>query len=192
MDAKLRTEKSRAGLPAGAIPKDAPLNALTDSTEDASKSVVQGDSADTHADMLEVSLRIAVPPERVFQLLTDPDHIGLWFAQVSGIEPRVGGAVEFVFFNENGSVSVFSGEITAFQANARFGFTWHNRQWTFPPLHVLITLESAGAATLLRLRQTGFAKAPPLERDIHDEGWARYLERLAAVADGTRPEGWNA
>ncbi len=167
------------------------MNALTNSTEDDSKSVVQGDSANTHADMLEVSLRIAAPTEQVFALLTDPDAISLWFAQVSGLEPRPGGAVEFVFFNENGSVSMFSGEVTAFEANARFGFTWHNRQWTFPPLHVLITLEIAGAETLLRLRQTGFAKAPPLERDIHDEGWARYLERLAAVADGTRPEGWN-
>ena len=142
--------------------------------------------------MLEVSLQIVAPPQRVFALLTDPDAISLWFAQVSGIEPHVGGAVEFVFFNENGSVSVFSGEVTDFEANARLGFTWHNRQWTFPPLRVLITLESVGAATLLRLRQTGFATAPPLERDIHDEGWTRYLERLAAVADGSRPAGWNA
>ena len=168
------------------------MNALTDATEDNSKRATQDDSADTHGDMLEVSLRIAASPQRVFALLTDPDAISLWFAQVSGIERHVGGAVEFVFFNENGSVSVFAGEITAFEANIQLGFTWHNRQWTFPPLHVLIALESAGAATLLRLRQTGFAKAPPLERDIHDEGWTRYLERLAAVADGTRPEGWNA
>lgn len=168
------------------------MNATTDSTEDDSKRVAQGDSGSTHTDMLEISLRIAASPQRVFALLTDPDAICLWFAQVSGIEPHVGGAVEFVFFNENGSVSVFSGEVTAFEANVRLGFTWHNRQWTFPPLHVLIALESVGAATVLRLRQTGFAQAPPIERDIHDEGWARYLERLAAVADGSRPEGWNA
>ncbi len=150
------------------------------------------DAADTHDDVLEVSLRIAAPPERVFALLTDPDAISLWFAQVSGIEQHVGGAVEFVFFNENGSVSVFSGEVTAFEADACFGFTWHNRQWTFPPLDVHIVLESDGSETVLRLRQSGFAQAPPLERDIHDEGWTRYLQRLAAVADGSRPEGWNA
>lgn len=179
-------------LSIGAFPKDASLNALTDSTEYASKSAVPGDSANTYADMLEVSLRIAAPPQRVFALLTDPDAISLWFAQVSGVEPHVGGGVEFVFFNENGSISVFSGEVTAFEADIRLGFTWHNRQWTFPPLHVLITLESVGDETMLHLRQTGFAEAPPLERDIHDEGWARYLERLAAVADGTRTEGWNA
>lgn len=192
MDAKLRTEKSRAGLPARAIPEDAPLNASTDSTEYASKSAVPGDSANTYPDMLELSLRIAAPPQRVFALLTDPDAISLWFAQVSDIEPHPGGAVEFVFFNENGSVSVFSGEVTVFETDVRLGFTWHNRQWTFPPLHVLITLERVGDETKLHLRQTGFAQAPPLERDIHDEGWSRYLERLAAVADGSRPEGWNA
>lgn len=168
------------------------MNAMTDSTEDDTKRIVQGDSANTHDDVLEMSLRIAALPERVFALLTDPDRIALWFAQVSGIEPHVGGGVEFVFFNENGSISVFSGEVTAFETDVRLGFTWHNRQWTFPPLHVLITLESVGDETVLHLRQTGFAEAPPLERDIHDEGWARYLERLAAVADGTRPEGWNA
>ena len=100
--------------------------------------------------------------------------------------------MEFVFFNENGTVSVFSGEVTDYVANRKFGFTWHNRQWTFPPLHVLITLEDVGGSTVLILRQTGFTATPPLERDIHDEGWWRYLERLAAVADGTRPAGWNA
>ena len=40
--------------------------------------------------------------------------------------------------------------------NRKFGFTWHNRQWTFPPLHVLITLEDVGGSTVLILRQTGF------------------------------------
>lgn len=144
-----------------------------------------------HSDVLELSLRIAAPPERVFALLTDPDRIFLWFAQVAGIEPHAGGAVEFVFFNDNGSVSVFSGEVTEFVANARFGFTWRHNTWTFPPLHVLFTMQANGSATVLRLRQTGFAAAPPMERDVHEEGWARYLERLAAVADGTRPAGWN-
>ena len=143
------------------------------------------------ADALEISLRIAAPPARVFRLLTDPDRIALWFAQVSGIEPRVGGAVEFVFFNDNGSVSVFSGEVTEFAADSRFGFTWHHPDWTFPPLHVRFTLERAGSETALRLRQSGFAAAPAMERDIHAEGWDRYLERLAAVADGMRPAGWN-
>jgi len=179
-------------VPTVAIAKDSPLNASEHSTEDDSKRVVQGYSANTHADVLEISLRIAAPPQHVFALLTDPDAISLWFAQVSGIEPNVGGGVEFIFFNENGSVSVFSGEITAFETDTCIGFTWHNRQWTFPPLHVRIILESVGDETVLHLRQTGFAQAPPLERDIHDEGWLRYLERLAAVADGSRPEGWNA
>ncbi len=145
---------------------------------------------ETPADALELSLRIAAPRARVFRLLTDPDGIGLWFAQVAGIEPRVGGSVEFVFFNDNGTVSVFSGKVTAFAANAAFGFTWRHADWTFPPLHVRITLTESASATTLRLRQTGFAAAPPLERDVHAEGWARYLERLAAVADGTRPQGW--
>ncbi len=164
---------------AGGAPEDCPNPAIGDS------------SHKPEGDALEISLRIAAPPARVFALLTDPDEIALWFAQVAGIEPHVGGTVEFAFFNDNGTVSVFSGEVTDFVANARYGFTWHNRQWNFPPLHVLITLENAGGSTELTLRQSGFAAAPPLERDIHDEGWWRYLERLAAVANGTRPEGWN-
>ena len=157
--------------------------------EDYAKRAIADSPHEPEGDALEISLRIAAPPERVFALLTDPDEIALWFAQVAGIEPNVGGTVEFAFFNDNGTVSVFSGEVTDFVANARFGFTWHNRQWTFPPLHVLITLEDAGGNTVLTLQQSGFTAAPSLERDIHDEGWWRYLERLAAVADGSRPEG---
>lgn len=143
-------------------------------------------------DSIEISLRIAASPERVFALLTDPDQISLWFAQVAGIEPHVGGAVEFVFLNENGSISVFSGEVTVFEANMRFGFTWQHKEWSFPPLHVGIALEEDRDATVLTLRQTGFATAPAIERDVHAEGWKLYLARLAAVADGSRPEGWNA
>ena len=160
--------------------------------EEIAQSAFENSPNEREIDTLEISLRIAASRERVFALLTDPDRIELWFAQVSGVEPHPGGAVEFVFFNENGTVSVFSGEVTDYVANRSLGFTWHNRQWTFPPLHVLITLEDAGGSTVLILRQTGFTAAPPLERDIHDEGWWRYLERLAAVADGTRPAGWNA
>lgn len=170
--------------PASGAPQDTSGETRGDSHQDAAEG--------TAADALDISLRIAAPPERVFQLLTVPERIGLWFAQVAGIEPRAGGAVEFVFFNENGSVSVFSGEVTAFVADSRFGFTWHNRQWTFPPLRVLFSLQDSSGATVLTLRQTGFAAAPTMERDVHEEGWWRYLERLAAVADGTRPAGWNA
>ena len=179
---------------AGGASERAPENAWGNPPADGS--AVAGE--DVQEDALELSLRIAAAPERVFGLLTDPEGICLWFAQVVGIEPRAGGAVEFAFCNDNGTVSVFSGEVTVFDVNARFGFTWHTRQWTFPPLRVLFTLEADGAPlpgaaqTVLHLRQTGFAAAPPIERDVHEEGWRRYLERLAAVADGTRPAGWNA
>ena len=161
-----------------------------DTGPDAIEDTAGARPSDTPADAMEFSLRIAAPPARVFRLLTDPDGIGLWFSQVAGVEPRIGGIAEFVFFNDNGTVSVFSGEVTDFDANTRFGFTWRYADWTFPPLHVRITLAGTGGETTLRLRQTGFAAAPPQERDVHAEGWARYLDRLAAVADGTRPQGW--
>ena len=170
----------------------APQGALGEARGRSSQDAAEGTAANASPDALEVSLRIAAPPERVFQLLTDPDGIGLWFAQVAGVEPRAGGAVEFVFFNENGSVSVFSGEVTEFVTDSRFGYTWHHQDWTFPPLHVLFALERAGNDTVLCLRQTGFAAAHPMEYEVHEEGWRRYLDRLAAVADGTRPAGWNA
>lgn len=161
-------------------------------SDDASNSEAKETSEDAPRDSIETSLRIAAPPATVFALLTDPDQISLWFAQVAGIEPRVGGAVEFVFFNDNGSVSVFSGEVIVFEANMRFSFTWHHKEWSFPPLRVNFALEGDDRATVLSLRQDGFAAAPAMERDVHAEGWQLYLERLAAVADGTRPEGWNA
>ena len=174
--------------PANRVPRDSWGEARGNSYQEAE----QGTAQDASPDAFEISLRIAAPAQRVFQLLTDPERIGLWFAQVAGIEPHVGGAVEFAFFNDNGSVSVFSGEVCEFVPYSRFSFTWHYQDWSFQPLHVLFNLRDIDNATELALRLTGLAAAPPIERDIHEEGWHRYLARLAAVADGTRPAGWNA
>jgi uncharacterized protein YndB with AHSA1/START domain len=141
-------------------------------------------------DYLEKTLSIAAPPERVFAALTDSDQVSRWFAPITSIELQLGGRVEFVFYNRNGTFSLFQGQVTAVDAPWRFGFTWHSPAWAFAPLDVQFTLEAAPDGTRLRLIQRGFA-TQPVERDIHDVGWEHYLRRLAAVADGSRPEGWN-
>jgi uncharacterized protein YndB with AHSA1/START domain len=149
------------------------------------------DVADTDvADVIRKTARIDAPPARVFGLLTEQEQIELWFAHVATIEGRVGGAVEFVFLNRNGTLGVFRGHVTALEAGRKVAFTWHNDSWEFPPLEIEFSVEPAAGGSRLRLTQRGFA-GQPVERDIHDTGWDQYLRRLAAVADGSRPEGWN-
>ena len=60
--------------------------------EEIAQSAFENSPNESDIETLEISLRIAASRERVFRLLTDPDRIELWFAQVSGVEPHPGGA----------------------------------------------------------------------------------------------------
>jgi uncharacterized protein YndB with AHSA1/START domain len=143
-------------------------------------------AADTEAgeDLVSKECLVAAPPARVFAALTESDEIERWFAQVALVEPRAGGAAEFVFYNRNGTFSVFVGEVTEFVPLACVAFTWHSPPSATPPLHVRFTLAAAPRGTRLSLVHSGFA-GQPIERDVYDEGWDHYLRRLAsAVAEG--------
>lgn len=134
-------------------------------------------------DALEKTLVVHAAPERVFRALTDSDELGLWFAPIASVEPRVGGLVEFVFYNRNGTFSVFQGEITDFVPPSHLGFSWHTPVVEHPPQHIVISLAAEGGDTRLRLVHRGFA-GQPVERDVHDEAWEHYLRRLTTLVDG--------
>jgi uncharacterized protein YndB with AHSA1/START domain len=146
-----------------------------------------GETAEEAEDVVRKAVQLEASADRVFQLLTDPDHVERWFADVATIEPWVGGAVEFAFYNRNGTLSVFGGRVTAIRPPVEFTFTWHHDSWQFPPLEVEFRIEPAAGGARLRLTHRGFT-GQPTERDIHDEGWDHYLRRLTAVAGGALPE----
>ncbi len=129
--------------------------------------------------LVEQEVHIAAPPERVFQLLTDPAELARWMPAT--FEPRVGGA----FGMTKGEWEAF-GEVTAIDAPRRVAYTW---DWRNQPIgartEVTFELEPEGDGTRLRLRHTGFVAAEQVEAHAH--GWTHYAGRLAAVAEGRDP-----
>ena len=135
---------------------------------------------------LELTTYINAAPADVFSYFVDPALYVRWQGTSADLEPRPGG--RFRVFVEAGQVA--AGEYVAIEPPRRVVFTWG---WEGNPLipagssTVEITLEAAGAGTLVRLRHTGLPDQAAV--DIHSEGWNLYLERLSGVAGRNREDG---
>ncbi|HSK16179.1 MAG TPA: SRPBCC family protein [Gaiellaceae bacterium] len=129
---------------------------------------------------VEQEIRIEAPRERVFALLTEEGEMARWLPQPR-FESRIGGR----FGMQTGEWSAV-GEVVALDPPRRVAYTW---DWENAPLgartEVSFDLEEDGAATIVRLRHTGFASEE--QAASHDEGWRYYGERLAMAGAGGDP-----
>jgi uncharacterized protein YndB with AHSA1/START domain len=139
-------------------------------------------------DRIERSVELAHPPSQVWAALTTPEGLSAWFGDRATIDLRQGGLAQMTFR----SGLTVDMRVERVEAPAIFGFTWQ-----LPDLpeddprrnYVEFTLEAVGAATRLRVVETGFAQLPDESRrttyDSHAEGWARELGELADYLDAT-------
>jgi uncharacterized protein YndB with AHSA1/START domain len=139
-------------------------------------------------DRIERSVELAHPPSQVWAALTTPEGLSAWFGDRATIDLRPGGLAQMTFR----SGLTVDMRVERVEAPAIFGFTWQ-----LPDLpeddprrnYVEFTLEAVGAATRLRVVETGFAQLPDESRrttyDSHAEGWARELGELADYLDAT-------
>jgi uncharacterized protein YndB with AHSA1/START domain len=126
---------------------------------------------------------IAAPVERVFDLLTDAEHLVRWWPDAATFEPRVGGKVQFVF---EGRAKVV-GEVTRFEPPTALSFTWIRDVAPDAPTHVEIALADLGDGRCrVELVHSGWEVLPEAAewRGAHQAGWAHYLDCLADLAEG--------
>jgi uncharacterized protein YndB with AHSA1/START domain len=118
------------------------------------------------------------PPERVWQLLTDPAELARWWPDAAKLEPRVGGRVVLNF--GPGDVS---GEVTTWEPPSALGFTWEASNMPGVRLHVSFTVDDAGGGrSRVSVVHSGFEGAPAEAREAVVGGWAHFLPRLADLA----------
>jgi uncharacterized protein YndB with AHSA1/START domain len=127
------------------------------------------------ANALEITQRIAAPPEVVFSYLTDSTRFTRWMGSGAELDARPGGRYKIMV-----DQYVASGEYLEVDPPRRLVFTWG---WeghpTVPPgsTTVEITLTPEQDATLLRLRHLGLPDEDA--RMQHEDGWKGYAGQLA-------------
>ncbi len=135
-------------------------------------------------DYIESEVRIAARPETVFPFFTDPEKMVLWKGAAAELDPRPGGIYRVNITDEN----IARGEYVEVVPNSRVVFTWgwEGEGHPVPPgsTTVEVTLTPDGDGTIVTLRHLGLAVE---EREIHTQGWDRFMPRLAAVAEGRDP-----
>jgi uncharacterized protein YndB with AHSA1/START domain len=131
--------------------------------------------------LVEKQLFIDAPPTHVYALLTDAARLVHWMAPVAAVEPHPGGRITWTHINGD----TVAGRFVELVPDRRIVFTygWDRADVDIPPASttVEIDLRPRDGGTELRLIHKGLLG--PMA-DAHSGGWANYLGRLAAVAEG--------
>ena len=140
-------------------------------------------------DRIERETLIAAPVERVWELVTAPEHVGAWFGDAGAeIDLRPGGAMA-LRWEEHGTVRA---RVERVERPRVFAYRWASRMEAEPEdgasTLVEFFLEPADEGTLLRVVESGFAAldVPADERERkakgNQDGWDHEMRDLADYA----------
>jgi uncharacterized protein YndB with AHSA1/START domain len=143
---------------------------------------------------IEQEILIEAPVEVVWRVLTEPEHLQGWFSDTAALDLRSGGAGRVTFDNRpKGSLVDVQVQVESVERPHRFAFRWdHHAGAEAGPansLHVEFTLSSEGAATRLKLIESGFEESGREGKlESHRQGWATLLPKLADYAPARSAE----
>ena len=143
----------------------------------------------TTTDRIERETLIAAPVERVWELVTAPEHVGVWFGDAGAeIDLRPGGAMA-LSWQEHGTVRA---RVERVEAPHVFAWRWASEMDEEPEegasTLVEFFLEPADRGTLLRVVESGFAalRLPADEQERrakgNGDGWDHELRDLDGYA----------
>jgi uncharacterized protein YndB with AHSA1/START domain len=135
---------------------------------------------------------LPAPPSDVFDMFVDPGKLIRWIGISADIEPRPGGRFRFEVMP--GQYCEGRYEVVDPPRHLVFTWGWSDPSMELPPgsTTVEVTFAPAGATgegTRLRLVHR-YLPDSDRGRRLHDDGWARFLTRLAAVVAGDEAPGY--
>ena len=144
-------------------------------------------------DQIERETVINAPVERVWQLVTEAEHLGRWFGDAGAeIDLRPGGAIALRWTGHGTS----RGRVVAVEPHTRFSYRWapYKDLAGDEPVEgnstlVEFTLQREGDATRLRVVESGFASLGGSEEERAEsfngntEGWERETDELREYAE---------
>ena len=131
------------------------------------------------AEPLVVRRVLRVPRERVFAAWLDPVSLARWMgtgegADVTALDPRVGGKFRIVMRHGGGSVEHW-GEYQAIDRPSLLSFTWLSANTDHQPTLVTVELLERGDSTELILTHR---RLPRHQVDAHRRGWTAIVAAL--------------
>ena len=143
-------------------------------------------------DQIERETVINAPVERVWTLITDPEHVGRWFGDAGAeIDLRPGGHM-VLRWTEHGTSH---GRVVAVEPHTRFSYRWtpFKDPGGEEPVEgnstlVELTLQPEGDSTRLRVVESGFAALATSEEqraknlEGNTRGWGFELDELREYA----------
>jgi uncharacterized protein YndB with AHSA1/START domain len=131
------------------------------------------------SDRIEREITIAAPVERVWELITRPEHVGQWFGDAGAeIDLRPGGALK-ITWEDKGTVD---GNVERVEPMSLFSWRWNQKD--AGTTLVEFSLAAIDEGTRLQVVETGFSTldTTPEDRrakyDDHSGGWRAVLENL--------------
>lgn len=84
---------------------------------------------------LRMERRLAHPPRRVWEAITQPAHLARWFPSEVSVDLRPGGEIGFHFPGEPGPGPAMTGRVTDVDEPRLFAFTWgeDHLRWEITP-----------------------------------------------------------
>jgi uncharacterized protein YndB with AHSA1/START domain len=136
-------------------------------------------------DTIELTRKIATPPERVFAALTEPAELDRWWTTSSESDARTGGSFDYRWEFEEGAGRDNhrqSGVYDEVVPNQRVAYPWRVESGA---TNVDVTLSPSGDGTTLRLVHTGWGDGEAMEASarMHEEGWGFFLDNLEAYLE---------
>jgi uncharacterized protein YndB with AHSA1/START domain len=143
---------------------------------------------------IEREIHVDAPPEVVFEVVSQPEHIKDWWQADTDVQPTPGSTGELVWADgDNPRANVVPMSVVAVEPPRLFSFRWtHGPEETAANGNsMLVTFElvPSGAGTLLRLTETGFRERgweiAELEKRYHEHGtgWDIFVPQIAATAE---------
>jgi uncharacterized protein YndB with AHSA1/START domain len=140
-------------------------------------------------DRIEREIVIEAPRERVWAVLTQPEHIAQWFGDTAEIDLRAGGKAAFGW-TEHGRHEAM---VERVDPPGFFSYRWARGTDTAPTAGeatlVEFTLSAHGNGTLLRVVETGFDSLNLTEDERgrasadNTQGWISELGELKEYAE---------
>jgi uncharacterized protein YndB with AHSA1/START domain len=138
--------------------------------------------------VLELERLIAAPPDRLFDLWTDPELLVQWWGPdghdipAHALDIRPGGSWRTTMRSPEGTLHTVSGVYKTIERPRRLVFTWGWDQDDGGRGHeteVTVIFEATPGGTRLRLQQQTFQTKE--HRDNHNKGWSSSFDCLARM-----------